>query len=76
AHIKNQAEGSLDLIIVDSTDPIGPAEGLFGPGFVKDCFRALADGGIFVQQSESPLLHKELIAGIRHRQDYHLVKWL
>jgi spermidine synthase len=65
AHIKNRSEGSLDLIIVDSTDPIGPAEGLFGPGFVKDCFRALADGGILVQQSESPLLHPDLIAGIR-----------
>ncbi len=65
AHIKQQAPGSLDLIIVDSTDPIGPAEGLFGPGFVADCFRALADGGILVQQSESPLLHQELIAGIR-----------
>ena len=65
AHIKQQAPGSLDLIIVDSTDPIGPAEGLFGPGFVADCFRALADGGILVQQSESPLLHGELIAGVR-----------
>jgi spermidine synthase len=65
AHIKNLDPGSLDLIIVDSTDPIGPAEGLFGPAFVVDCYRALADGGILVQQSESPLLHQDLIAGIR-----------
>ncbi|MGY6586874.1 MAG: polyamine aminopropyltransferase [Wenzhouxiangella sp.] len=65
AHIQNLPEGSLDLIIVDSTDPIGPAEGLFGPAFVADCYRALADGGILVQQSESPLLHAELIAGVR-----------
>src|SRR6056297_2743947 len=65
AHIQNLAAGSVDIIIVDSTDPIGPAEGLFGPGFVVDCFRALADGGILVQQSESPLLHGELIRGIR-----------
>ncbi len=65
AHIKHLDEGSVDLIIVDSTDPIGPAEGLFGPGFVADCYRALADGGILVQQSESPLLHQDLIAGIR-----------
>jgi len=66
AHIKQLDPGSMDLIIVDSTDPIGPAEGLFGPGFVVDCYRALADGGILVQQSESPLLHKDLIAGIRN----------
>jgi spermidine synthase len=65
AYIKRQQAGSLDVIIVDSTDPIGPAEGLFGPAFVADCQRALAPGGIFVQQSESPLLHQELIAGIR-----------
>ncbi|MEN1727307.1 MAG: polyamine aminopropyltransferase [Pseudomonadota bacterium] len=65
AHIKNTPPGSLDLIIIDSTDPIGPAEGLFGPAFVADCFRALADGGLMVQQSESPLLHGELIHGIR-----------
>jgi len=65
AYIKNVDAGSVDVIIVDSTDPIGPAEGLFGPGFVTDCFAALADGGILVQQSESPLLHPHLIHGIR-----------
>ncbi|QKK01409.1 MAG: polyamine aminopropyltransferase [Pseudomonadota bacterium] len=65
AHVKGLECGSMDVIIVDSTDPIGPAEGLFGPEFVADCFAALADGGLLVQQSESPLLHGRLIAGIR-----------
>ncbi|NBD96143.1 MAG: polyamine aminopropyltransferase [Gammaproteobacteria bacterium] len=65
AYIRGLEPGSLDVIIVDSTDPIGPAEGLFGPAFVADCHSALADGGIMVQQSESPLLHQDLIAGIR-----------
>ncbi len=65
AHIRQAAPESLDVIIVDSTDPIGPAEGLFGPQFVTDCYRALAPGGILVQQSESPLLHRHLIDGIR-----------
>ena len=69
AWIRNAEPGSLDVIIVDSTDPIGPAEGLFGPGFVADCFTALADGGILVQQSESPLLHQPLIAGIRRNME-------
>ena len=65
AYIKNVDPGSIDVLIIDSTDPIGPAEGLFGPGFVKDCFAALAPGGILVQQSESPLIHQDLIEGVR-----------
>lgn len=65
AHVKQLEAGSMDVIIVDSTDPIGPAEGLFGPDFVADCYRALADGGIMVQQSESPIIHQKLIRGIR-----------
>lgn len=50
-------ESSVDLIIVDSTDPVGPAEGLFKVDFFKRCFRILKQGGIMVQQSESPLYH-------------------
>jgi spermidine synthase len=53
--------GSIDLIIVDSTDPVGPAEGLFKADFFRDCHRVLRDGGIIVQQSESPLLHSDTI---------------
>ena len=69
ALIRDTEPESLDVIIVDSTDPIGPAEGLFGPGFVADCFAALADGGILVQQSESPLIHQHLIRGIRQNME-------
>ncbi len=65
AWIRNAADNSADLIIIDSTDPIGPAEGLFGPGFVQQCFRVLREGGLMVQQSESPLIHQPLIKGIR-----------
>jgi len=59
--VKDSTPGSLDVVIVDSTDPIGPAEGLFTESFYRDCQRALADGGLIVQQSESPLAH---LAGI------------
>lgn len=52
---------SLDVVIVDSTDPIGPAEGLFNQPFYESCCAALKNGGIIVQQSESPLLHRRLI---------------
>ncbi|NKF22036.1 polyamine aminopropyltransferase [Solimonas marina] len=59
--MKDVAPGSVDLIIIDSTDPVGPAEGLFGKRFYLDCIQALKPDGMLVQQSESPLLHLELI---------------
>lgn len=59
--MKDARPGSIDLVIVDSTDPVGPAEGLFGKRFYQDCIRALKPDGMLVQQSESPLLHLELI---------------
>lgn len=59
--VKNAPAGSIDVIIIDSTDPVGPAEGLFAVDFYRDCYKALAENGIVVQQSESPLLHSESI---------------
>ncbi len=52
--MQDAAPESLDLIIIDSTDPIGPAEGLFTEDFFRDCFKALREDGIVVQQSGSP----------------------
>ena len=43
-----------DLILVDSTDPIGPGEGLFTIEFYKDCYNALNSNGILINQHESP----------------------
>lgn len=59
--VKDAEPGSVDVIVVDSTDPIGPAEGLFNRAFYADCLRALGEGGLLVQQSESPLLHMKLL---------------
>ena len=59
--MRNTATNSVDLIIIDSTDPIGPAEGLFNEAFYRECHRVLDTGGIMVQQSESPLVHQRLI---------------
>jgi spermidine synthase len=61
--------GSLDVIIVDSTDPVGPGEVLFSEAFYTACFNALGENGVLVQQSESPLLHEELIR--RMSSDMH-----
>jgi spermidine synthase len=52
---------SYDVIIVDSTDPVGPAQGLFSEPFYRDCRRALRAGGILVGQSESPLYHLPIL---------------
>jgi spermidine synthase len=59
--IQDAPAGSLDVIIVDSTDPIGPGEVLFTPAFFAACHNALATGGLLVQQSESPLIHLAII---------------
>ncbi|MGR8929492.1 MAG: polyamine aminopropyltransferase [Gammaproteobacteria bacterium] len=63
--VKDAAPNSVDIIIVDSTDPVGPAEGLFCADFYKDCFNALTENGIVVQQSESALLHMKILKEMR-----------
>ncbi|MGX8835431.1 polyamine aminopropyltransferase [Amedibacillus sp. YH-ame6] len=47
-------ENMYDLIIVDSTDPFGPGEGLFTKEFYGNCFNALKEQGILINQMESP----------------------
>ena len=63
--VKDAEPDSVDIIIVDSTDPIGPAEGLFGAAFYQDCFNCLSDNGIVIQQSESALYHLHLMSEMR-----------
>lgn len=47
-------QNEYDLIIVDSTDPFGPGEGLFTKEFYGNCFNALNKAGILVNQHETP----------------------
>ena len=62
-------EDEYDLIIVDSTDPFGPGEGLFTKEFYGNCSKALRHGGIMVNQHESPFYHNDAIAMQRaHRR--------
>lgn len=65
-YMRDAAPGSIDLVIVDSTDPFGAAEGLFSTDFYRDCMLALGEHGILVQQSESPLLHTGTIIKKAH----------
>jgi len=52
---------SYDIIIVDSTDPLGPAVGLFGPVFYHNARRSLREGGVLTVQSESPWFTKQAL---------------
>ena len=51
-----------DLIIVDSTDPFGPGEGLFTKEFYGNCFKALTERGILINQHESPYYENDMKA--------------
>ncbi|WP_018916866.1 polyamine aminopropyltransferase [Vreelandella zhanjiangensis] len=65
--VDDAADESIDVLIIDSTDPVGPAEGLFKTDFLKRCHRILKADGIMVQQSESPLYHSgSIIRELRH----------
>jgi spermidine synthase len=55
-------DNEYDLIIVDSTDPIGPGESLFTKEFYENCFNALKSSGIMVNQHESPYYPDDALA--------------
>lgn len=59
-HVKDN-KNTYDLIVVDSTDPIGAAVGLFSKEFYASVYEALTEDGIFVAQTESPFFEEELI---------------
>nr|VFK49342.1 MAG: spermidine synthase [Candidatus Kentron sp. TC]VFK52485.1 MAG: spermidine synthase [Candidatus Kentron sp. TC]VFK64946.1 MAG: spermidine synthase [Candidatus Kentron sp. TC] len=54
----------FDIVLSDSSDPVGPAEVLFQRSFYQDAFNALDENGIFVAQSESPLFHADYVRRI------------
>ncbi|GAB2280437.1 hypothetical protein Dimus_015069 [Dionaea muscipula] len=62
--LKDAAEGTYDAIIVDSSDPIGPAQELFEKPFFESLARALRPGGVMCTQAESIWLHMHIIEDI------------
>jgi spermidine synthase len=58
-YVANAAAESFDAIIVDGSDPVGPAKGLFSETFYRNCERALRKGGIVATQGESPMFHEQ-----------------
>ena len=59
-YIKKQ-ENEFDIVLIDSTDPMGPGEGLFTEEFYTNVKKSLKKGGIVAAQSESPVVNKEEI---------------
>jgi spermidine synthase len=59
------AEEKFDVILVDSTDPIGPGAVLFTEEFYHDCFNRLTENGILVTQNGVPFLQSdELVSSV------------
>jgi spermidine synthase len=52
-----------DLVIVDSTDPLGPGEALFSKTFYRDCKTCLSTGGVLVTQNGVPFLQGAELSG-------------
>ncbi|WP_249872093.1 polyamine aminopropyltransferase [Oceanobacillus saliphilus] len=83
-YVRNAADQSFDLILVDSTDPISVGEGLFTTEFYNECYRVLNKDGILINQHESPYFaeyaenmkkaHRKIktIFPITHVYQYHM----
>jgi len=56
-----QSENEYDVIMVDSTEPVGPAVNLFTKGFYAGIAKALKEDGIFVAQTDNPWFKADLI---------------
>ncbi|MEM6425917.1 MAG: polyamine aminopropyltransferase [Cyanobacteria bacterium P01_D01_bin.128] len=53
-YVANAPDAAFDFIVVDSSDPVGPSEGLFSQSFYQQVYRCLKPGGVMTAQSESP----------------------
>ncbi|WP_226036262.1 polyamine aminopropyltransferase [Aquibacillus saliphilus] len=61
-----KSEREYDVIMVDSTEPVGPAVNLFSKGFYSGISKALKDDGIFVAQTDNPWFKADLIHQVYH----------
>jgi spermidine synthase len=63
----SETDEKFDVIIVDSTDPIGPGEVLFTQEFYADCARCLTERGVLVTQSGVTFMQDEEAANTYQR---------
>jgi spermidine synthase len=62
-----ECEEKFDVIIVDSTEPIGPATPLFGDSFFENCNRILNEPGVLIAQNGLPFMHPDHLSGTAKR---------
>ena len=60
AWVKREDLVPYDVVIVDGSDPVGPAVGLFDEAFYAACKARLREGGCFITQSESPIMLRDI----------------
>ncbi|HZK43450.1 MAG TPA: polyamine aminopropyltransferase [Syntrophomonadaceae bacterium] len=73
--VQNKKE-IYDIAIIDSSDPVGPAEALFSESFYADIKSSLKEDGILVCQSQSPIFNKDILRNTREilRKYFPIVK--
>jgi spermidine synthase len=64
--IQEAPADAYDLIIIDSSDPVGPSAGLFSQAFYAAAYRCLRSGGVLTVQSESPVFHPTAFVDLNH----------
>lgn len=62
-----ETDRRFDVVIVDSTDPVGPGEVLFTESFYADCHRVLKDGGVLATQNGVPFFQPEEVTNTYRR---------
>lgn len=74
-YVKN-TDIKYDVIVVDSPDPEGPAKDLFGEEFYQNVKKSLKSDGVMVCQSESPMMHRNIIENTRRilKDNFKIVK--
>lgn len=65
----NSHEATFDVILVDSTEPVGPGEKLFQSPFYQAVYRALKEDGLVVAQTESPWVNQSLIRDVYRQME-------
>ena len=71
AYVADAAPASFDVIIVDSTDPVGVGEALFTDAFYADCARILSQAGLVVNQCGVPFMQPDELRDTSRRRARH-----
>lgn len=71
----SETKEHYDVIISDSTDPIGPAEVLFTENFYQACFRCLTEKGILVTQNGTPFMQIEEVKSTAQKMQNLFADW-